>query len=1173
MPRFSRRWRTILTGTATILALLWAQGAAHAAVPGPAPHKISKAVLHDLTDQSTATFLVHLKEGADLSAATNAKDKGDKAAQVYKAKNAYAASTQAGLRKFLTARKASFTPFWIVNAVKVTGDARLAREIAKLPEVHRIEADRAIPMPEPVPGPKKSEAKVNAVEWNVDRIGARRVWSEFGTRGEDIVVASIDTGVQFDHPALAAQYRGRRADGTVDHNYNWYEPGTTYCPLGTPCDLSGHGTHTMGTMVGGAGTDIIGVAPGATWIAAQACLDACWTSDLLAAGQWVVAPTDVSGQNPRPDLAPHVVNNSWSGDDFHPWSKPMIDAWIAAGIFPVFSAGDSGPTCNSTSSPGADTGTYSAGAFDIGGAIAHFSSRGIGENHGIKPNVAAPGVNIRSSVPGDSYDVLSGTSMAAPHVAGTVALLWSAAPTLKGDVTATRELLDHTAADVADTSCGGTRAKNNVWGEGRLDAYKAVQDSPTGETGGLTGTVTSGGARQAQVAVTVAGPMHRTVVTNTAGAYTLPHLKIGTYQVTARKIGYADAAATVTVTAGSAIAHNIPLTARPTRMVSGTVTVDGAPDAGAVVAVGDTPVSTTTDASGRYRLAVPPGDYELTVTPPHTHCSGPVTTAAAVRRDLVKDIALPRRTDAFGYTCVSGKEPYVAGTGKLPFDDRRIKLPFPFLFYGGDYTDAWVSPRGWLSFLDRENGGLNRPTPSQDTPKAAVIPFWDELSIDDKAGIYTATVGNAPDRTFVVEWRNAAIDADPRRRISFSALLGEDGSIGFRYRGAGGGAATGTGATVGLSNHNDRDGFQYSFNQASLTDGQSLTFTAGRHGLLSGKVTDANDGRPLAGAFVNIGDVATLSTGVDGTFTAQVPAGDYRVSADKAHYGSLSQVATVTVGKRTSVGVALSTGKVTASVKALDLVMAADSVKSGTVVLTNRGSTTTSYTLETDPARSWLSASPAGGKLGPGASAKVTVTVRGTKAVKGSLRTGELLVRSTSGRKPLLGIPVSVIVPKVQIAVDVGSKRKAVDSAGEHWSADRKYTRGRHGYLAPVNKTHTAKGPIHGTRDGALFKKARESMTEYRFDKIPDGVYTVELGFAETRDIRAKHRVMDVRIEGEVAVPALDLSQEVGLRAATVRQFTVKVLDGQLNVQFTARTGTPILNTIRVWERPDKNTR
>ncbi|HEY7069386.1 MAG TPA: S8 family serine peptidase, partial [Acidimicrobiales bacterium] len=282
----------------------------------------------------------------------------------------------------------------------------------------------------------------------------------------------------FDHPALHRQYRGARTDGTYDHNYNWFDP-TQICPAGTPCDNNGHGTHTMGTMVGDDGTpgeNRIGVAPAARWLAAKGCeSNNCSDSALLAAAQWMLAPTDLAGQNPRPDLRPQVVNNSWGGTGGDLWFQDIVRSWTASGIFGQFSVGNSGPGCGSAGSPGDYPDAYSTGAFGIDGAIASFSSRGASRlGGGSKPDIAAPGVAVRSSIPGNGYVAFNGTSMAAPHVAGTVALMWSANPLLRGNVAATRYLLDRSAIDVDDTSCGGTPADNNVWGEGKLDALGAV---------------------------------------------------------------------------------------------------------------------------------------------------------------------------------------------------------------------------------------------------------------------------------------------------------------------------------------------------------------------------------------------------------------------------------------------------------------------------------------------------------------------------------------------------------------------------------------------------------------------------------------------------------------------------------------------------------------------------
>ena len=199
------------------------------------------------------------------------------------------------------------------------------------------------------------------------------MWSTFNDRGEGIVVASIDTGVRYTHQALVQKYRGNLG-GSFDHNYNWWDP-LDECP-GEPCDTDTHGTHTMGTMIGDdgdPGANQIGVAPHATWISAKGC---CLDVALISSAQFILAPTDLNGDNPRPDLRPDVVNNSWGGGSGDPFFRPAVQAWIASGIFPAFSNGNNGPACGTAGSPGDYSETYSAGAFSESGTIAGFSSRG-----------------------------------------------------------------------------------------------------------------------------------------------------------------------------------------------------------------------------------------------------------------------------------------------------------------------------------------------------------------------------------------------------------------------------------------------------------------------------------------------------------------------------------------------------------------------------------------------------------------------------------------------------------------------------------------------------------------------------------------------------------------------------------------------------------------------------
>ena len=346
--------------------------------------------------------------------------------------------------------------------------------LAARPDVKEIRANHAYPIPKETVVPA-NEAQPSTTEWGLNAINAPQVWSTFNDRGEGIVVSSIDTGVRYTHQALVGKYRGNLGGGNFDNNYNWWDP-LHECPTGDPCDTDTHGTHTMGTMVGDdgdPGTNQIGVAPHAKWILAKGC---CLDTALISSGQWILAPTDLNGQNPRPDLRPDIVNNSWGGGSGDPFFQPEVQAWVAAGIFPAFSNGNKARRAARPALPETCRRRYAAGAFDINGNIASFSSRGPSAFGGIiKPNISAPGVNVRSSTSGGdtTYGNLSGTSMASPHVAGTVALIWSISPELRGDVAATETLLDQTATDVSNTTCGGTARRQQRLGRGKAQRARS----------------------------------------------------------------------------------------------------------------------------------------------------------------------------------------------------------------------------------------------------------------------------------------------------------------------------------------------------------------------------------------------------------------------------------------------------------------------------------------------------------------------------------------------------------------------------------------------------------------------------------------------------------------------------------------------------------------------------
>jgi subtilisin family serine protease len=406
---------------------------------------------------------------------------------VHRALAETAARSQTDVRAFLRRRGAKVRPFFIVNALRVEADQATIEALEQRPDVARVLPDRTYSIPPVQPG--SPLGFVTATEWGLDSIRAPEAWDAFGVKGEGIVVANVDTGVQFDHPALIAQYRGTLDGGAFDHNYNWYDP-SSVCgsPSDEPCDNAGHGTHTMGTMVGGDGlgpfVNDIGVAPGAKWIAAKGCeSSSCSNSALIASAQWITCPTRTDGvSDPDCSKAPDIVNNSWGGGRGDPWYFTQTQAWRAAGIIPVFSIGNSGSSCSSANSPGDYPNVIGVGATTINDVLASFSSKGPGTFRPLKPDFAAPGDNVRSSTNSSntSYGLLSGTSMAAPHVVGSIALLLSANPTFTyGMVYNQLRLTTNTAlgAPPGPDVCGNRSYDvypNFIYGWGQVDAAAAL---------------------------------------------------------------------------------------------------------------------------------------------------------------------------------------------------------------------------------------------------------------------------------------------------------------------------------------------------------------------------------------------------------------------------------------------------------------------------------------------------------------------------------------------------------------------------------------------------------------------------------------------------------------------------------------------------------------------------
>ncbi|MEV6203570.1 S8 family serine peptidase [Streptomyces sp. NPDC051771] len=821
-----------------------------AAATSPRQARVDSAVLDAVAAGAESRFFVVLKDRADLSGARRAKGHGARAKAAFEALRAEAADSQRPLRAFLDRKKVGYESYWIANTLLVTtADKSLVEELAARADVagiveeqtYRLDGvEAASQAAAPTEAGSDADAAADVTPgWGVADIKADQVWDQYGDRGEGIVIANIDSGVQYDHPALAGAYRGNLGDGSFSHDYNWYDP-TGQCGTGgTPCDNNGHGTHTMGTMVASGG---VGVAPGATWIAAKGCeSSSCSDSSLLAAGQWILAPTDRNGQNPRPDLAPDIVNNSWGGGDTT-FYQDTVEAWNSAGIFEAFAAGNDGDgvTCSTANAPGSQAPAYGVGAYDSTGKIASFSGFGPSLVDGsAKPNISAPGVGIRSTWPGSAYNTINGTSMATPHVAGAVALLWSEAPSLIGDIDATRALLNGSARDVDDTHCGGTAGMNNVWGEGKLDVLGAVDAAPH-TAAVVTGRVTDGatGAGIGSVTVKAAGDsVTRTVTTAADGSYRLT-LPAGSYTLTLGGYGYAGASESgYEVVAGGDSTKDFALDAVPHHAVTGTVLdVTGKPLPGATVKVAGTPVpAVTTDATGRFTVPdVAEGAFTLTTAPAApVRCNGSAAQPLAVDGDEAATVRLPNRTDAAGtYSCAPVASSWIAGSTKVSLtgdeDATTVALPFPVKHYGVTYTSASVTTNGLVNFLAPRLGDYkNVALPDTTQPHGVVAAFWDDLVLDKKSGVQTATTGTPGARRFAIVWNNAAFVAAPSVRISFEAVFDEaTGAITLQYKGIGAHPLQqGGSATTGIENQAGTDGLGHSFDSAVLGDATAIRFT------------------------------------------------------------------------------------------------------------------------------------------------------------------------------------------------------------------------------------------------------------------------------------------------------------------------------------------------------------
>lgn len=451
--------------------------------------------------------------------------------------------------------------FWLVNAVATKVSAAEAADLAANPEVRSIDLDFQVTVSAQAPA-----ATAGMTGWGVDAIGAQNAWSVYGTTGRGVRIGSIDTGVDASNPQLAGAVVAWK-------DFINGQP--------TPYDDNGHGTHTIGTMAArNTGGAKIGVAPEAQVVVAKAmgANGSSSSSSLLAAAQWM---TDPDG-NPATADYPTVINNSWTSVDAqNEWFRPMVQTWVAMGITPVFSSGNSG---GDVASPASYPEVITVGATDETGGIWSGSSRGQstwtinGASTTIgKPDVVAPGVGVVSTVPG-GFGGYTGTSMAAPHVAAAIALMKQANPAITTEQI--RSILRGTAHDA------GTPGVDLAAGSGLIDAQAAV---------GATGAPVIG---QPQAAPAPAA-------------------------VTTADLGQPVATATRTITAVKVARRGRTL------VVTGRVSTRARVTARAVATRDGRAIARTANARTSFRIVVPApraGGYRVTVTA--------ATTGGTVKRTL-----------------------------------------------------------------------------------------------------------------------------------------------------------------------------------------------------------------------------------------------------------------------------------------------------------------------------------------------------------------------------------------------------------------------------------------------------------------------------------------------------------------------------------------------------------
>ena len=898
--------RRCIAATAILLLLpvFCLRGGVTSAIAGEIDADL-RSVLESTPPEQVVSVLVYLAEQVNLSAITHEMDNQDATLRhrhevVVRALQDKATATQGGLIARLSRLKAGgriedFRPFWITNAIRVDATKVEVEEIAARSDVARVYCNYNIELIEPVEVGKSGGGIITAVEIGVEAVRAPEVWA-LGITGAGVLVANMDTGVEGSHPALADRWAGVADPRYEGHpEWAWYDPYAGQNDF--PYDSHGHGTHTMGSVTGASPTtgDTVGVAPGAYWMASGP-IDRGGgiprtVADAILSFEWMVDPDGDPGTNWD---VPAVCSNSWgvtTGHGYPPcdelfWS--YLDACEAAGTVILFSAGNEAysglrrPADRATD----DYRTCAVAAVDANDPdwpIASFSSRGPtyctpDGTAAIKPDIAAPGVNVRSCYPGGGYTSMSGTSMASPHVNGVVALIRQANPNLSVEMV--KQIIYDTAFDL------GNPGEDNDYGWGMIDAYEAVTMAMT-DFGYVDGYVTDAtNSDPLQANVEIVGSMI-SVQADEEGYYILGAPAESTYTLRASLFGYFSEEQSIYVVTDDTVSLDFQLEPVPPPLLS--------------------------YEPSSFNVSVQPGDVEERSLTIYNDGEGPLyytLSAATDNRLLLNSRAgspIPeRRREAIGYRPA---DPGKAGTGNEPYlppvitdeggpdnfgyvwidsdepdgpsfnwidissigiiidfgadiDDGNsgpIPLGFTFPFYGTDFNSINVCTNGWASFTDETSVEFgNPPIPNPEAPNNMLAAFYDDLNFEygGTGYFYTNSVDSA-----VITWDHVE-DWRQEGMFTFQIILSRPAGITYQYLEMGPGRLDE--CTIGIENSDGTDGLEVAYNASYMHDNLAIKFGLGW--LLvspSSGIVDPHDSFEATVTF----DASNLSTG---TYTGNI---------------------------------------------------------------------------------------------------------------------------------------------------------------------------------------------------------------------------------------------------------------------------------------------------------------